>query len=123
MARPPSISERLRAWPDGYERLPLGASSELLRHAADALDRDREEIAHLQESRSRMAEACEWLLAEFKDAAQCGGDHFKQRFCEEVVRRLRDALESPWGAAPAAEPKATRTTAVGPDGAVWGWET
>jgi Lar family restriction alleviation protein len=31
--------------------------------------------------------------------------------------------EGPGGASSAAEPQATRTTAVGPDGAVWGWET
>jgi hypothetical protein len=81
------------------------------------------EISLLQESRSRLAGACRWLLPHFEEAVRDGGDHFEQRFCEEAVRRLRDALEGPGGPSPAAEPKATRTTAVGPDGAVWGWET
>jgi hypothetical protein len=39
------------------------------------------------------------------------------------IEAIRADLEGPGGASPAAEPKATRTTAVGPDGAIWGWES
>jgi Lar family restriction alleviation protein len=68
------------------------------------------EISLLQESRSRLAKACEWLLPHFEEAVRDGGDHFEQRFCEEVVKRLREALERPGGASPAAESQAEPAT-------------
>jgi hypothetical protein len=40
----------------------------------------------------KLQAACEWLLPHFEEAVRDGGDHFEQRFCEEVVKRLRDAL-------------------------------
>jgi hypothetical protein len=48
--------------------------------------------ASLWASAPKMQAACEWLLPHFEEAVRDGGDHFEQRFCEEVVKRLRDAL-------------------------------
>jgi hypothetical protein len=124
MARGASLPERLRYCAAEITGL-LGVGRDakrLLLEAADALDRANKEIARLQEIRSRMAGTCRMVLRNME------GPH---PVPEINMVALRAAIgvaawspsERPGGPPAAAEPKAARTTVVGPDGAVWGWET